>query len=810
MEPLQPSNNTPSADLLKPAAKPAENPLAQDPKDLSRARLVKELTEWCVEEREFWKPIFDKMREEMKFAAGLQWQRGYENRTGVKEAYQGDVVQQMINRQTASLYAKNPEPEAELEERLVFELWDGDQSSIDAAKAIMAQAQPILAQASQISQTRQQMLQQHAQSIAAGGPGINPSQIPPEPPAPPPQVTRARDILRDYENGMAEKAMLAKVARTGTLLLKQQWRSQSPDMLVSGKQATSQVLVSRVAYVKVMYRRDMESAATTSANDMEFSDRIATLQAQLQTLEQDATQEDDPKHAEAKLLKASLQQQIAEMQAQQPPPVAGDEGIVHDWLGSTSVIVDRRCTCLREFVGARRIAQEMFMDAQDAEAKFKINLKDSGARFYLPANGEYKRGEENSYGTGTGFEGKDNQVDFKRLKVCVFEIQDKTTGLLYTVIDGVRDFIKEPAANTPEVSRFWSIVPIVFNCQVIEENLPADDVTIFPRSNIRLAMPMQIDINTAGEGLREHRVANRPCWTGVKSKFASTGAVNDLEKLARPRAAHELIMLENLQPGEKIEDFIQPLPTKQIDPKMYDNAASSQAMMLATGEQPSDLGAQRPDEKATGQNIAAQARATSIGSNIDDLDFAYSTIAQMDWEMLIQEMPVAVVKELVGRGATWPDLSREDAARSISFKISAGSTGRPNEQADLNNFKIIAPQLGQLMTDAGKSLEPLIKEGVRRLGDRLDVDEFLKPAQILPPPAPQPEPQKPPSIAITIPFQFAPPEIQSQIEQMAGMKPASPQSHLLEKVGHGEAVKAAHENTTLASGGKTPLTNSQN
>jgi hypothetical protein len=775
--------------VLATGKTPTDNPLAEEPKDRARARLVAELTQWCIDEREFWKPVFDRMREEMKFAAGRQWQQGYENATGCKDAYVGDVVQQMINRQTASLYAKNPEPEAALEERLSFELWDGDQSTIDAAQAIMAQAAPIIAQAQQVSQQRQKLIAQ----------GADPATLPPEPPAPPANVTQAQDVLNDYQNGMAEKAMLQKLSRTGTLLIKQQWRSQSPDMLVSGKQAVSQIIVSRVAYIKAMYRRDMDTVPTQTANDMEFSDRIATLQAQLQTLQQDETEVDDPKNAEAKLLKASIEKQIEEMKAEVPPPVTGDEGVVHDWLGSTSVLVDRHCTCLREFIGARRIAHEMFMSVEDCEAKFKINLKDSGARYYLNAGGCYQRGEDQS------FEDADGHVDQKRMKVCTWEIQDKTTGLCYTVIDGVKDFIKEPEANSPEVSRFWNIVPIVFNCQVVEENIPEEDVTIFPRSQIRLAMPMQIDINTAGEGLREHRVANRPTWTGVKSKFASTGGQNDLEKLARPRGAHEVLMMEGVMPGEKIADFIQPLPTAPIDPRMYDNAPSSQAMMLATGEQPSDIGAQRPDEKATGQNIAAQARATSVGSNIDDLDFAYSTLAQMDWEMLIQEMPVEVVKELVGRGATWPDLSRDDAARSITFKISAGSTGRPNEQADLNNFQVIAPQLGQLMTAAGKSLEPLIKEGVRRLGDKLDVDEFLKPAQIVMPPAPQPEPQKPPTIAITMPFQFLPPEIQSQVESAAGFKPASPASHLIEKVGHGDAVKAAHENTLhVQTGGNPP------
>ena len=761
-----------AARVLTTGKGPTFNPLSQPPRDQSRAALVEDLNRWCINEREFWKPIFDRMREEQRFAAGLQWNRDYKNRTGEKEAYIGDVVQQMINRQTASLYAKNPTPEAIVADRMYFEKWDGNQTTIDAAQQIVAQFKQV---------------QPAAQAAAAAGQDV---------PAPPPQVTQALDILQDYQNGMTEKALYRKIADTATMLIAQQWKSQSPDMLVCGKQAVSQVLVSRVAFIKVMYRRDMETMPTESANDMEFSDRLATLQAQLQQIQQNETGPDDAKQAEAKLMKLSIQKEMADLQAQVPPPVAGDEGVVHDWLGSTSVIVDRNCTCLREFIGAKRIAHVMLLTVDECEAKYKISLRDSGAKYYISTDGSYRQSESES------FEDDEKEIAAKRMKVCVFEIQDKTTGLCYTICDGVKDFIKEPEPNEPSVSRFWSIVPIVFNCQVVEENDPQNDVTIYPRSNIRLAMPMQQDINTAGEGLREHRVANRPAWVAVKSKFATTQGENDLQKLARPRAAHEVMMIEAVNNGEKISDFIQPLPTAPIDPRMYDNAPSSQAMMLATGEQPSDLGTQRPDEKATGQNIAAQARATSIGSNIDDLDFAYSTVAQMDGEMLLAEMPKAKVQELIGRGATWPEVARDDVARSIFFKIEAGSTGRPNEQADLNNFNVIAPQLGQLMTQAGKSLEPLIKEGVRRLGDKLDVDEFLKPAQLVPPPAPQPEPQKPPTIAITMPFQFLPPEIQEQVESAAGFKPASPASHLVEKATHAKAIDAAHHNATVAAGGK--------
>ena len=48
------------------------NPLASEPKDRSRAALVIELNDWCVEERKFWRPIFDRIRQEQKFAAGKQ------------------------------------------------------------------------------------------------------------------------------------------------------------------------------------------------------------------------------------------------------------------------------------------------------------------------------------------------------------------------------------------------------------------------------------------------------------------------------------------------------------------------------------------------------------------------------------------------------------------------------------------------------------------------------------------------------------------------------------------------------------------
>jgi hypothetical protein len=750
------------------------NPLAGEPKDRSRAALVTELTNWCVEERKFWKPVFDRIRQEQNFAAGKQWEGSLKDTKPDTEEYIGDMVQQLVNRKTASLYAKNPTPEAQLKERLNFELWDGDQRTIDNCKALVASIAP-------------QALQAH-EAAAAG------QDVPPPPDQMTQDLQEAEAIMQDYAAGMAEKAMLEKISKTGTLLIKQQWGAQSPNMLINAKQAVTRVITSRVAFVKVMYKRDMQTVPTETANTVEFSEKLASLKAQLKELEEN-TSEDSANIEQVRLLKQSLTEQISAMPTTEEVP--SEEGIVLDWLSATSVIVDRRCKALKEFIGAHRIAHELLMTVDECEKKFGVSLRDSGAKFYTETRDGWTSEERTDMQDASG------NVDHlsPKQKVCVWNIEDKDTGLSYVVCDGVKDFLQEPHTNEPEVNRFWSIVAVTFNAQEVESNQPEFDCTIYPRSDVRLMMPMQVNVNVAGQEKRKHRAANRPAWVGVKSKFASTAGTNDLQKLAAPRAGHDVLMMENLNDGEKIADFIQPLPKQPFDQWLYDNGQDSQAMMLATGQQASDIGEQRPDEKATGQNIAAQARASSEASNIDDLNFLFTTLAQMSWEMLVQEMPQDVVKKLVGKGAVWPDLpsTRQNVAESIFFQIEAGSMGRPNQQAEMQKLQILDKPMRETLAAMGKSPEPWLKYLVRVMDANVDVDEFMKDAQVIAPPSPQQEQQRPPSVSISANLKDLPPEEQNQaVAKFYGLQPASPHSTLLNKIGHGSAVGAHHANNQPA------------
>lgn len=721
------------------------NPLASEPDDKSRAALVQELNEWCVNERKFWKPIFDRIKEEQRFAAGKQWPKDYRPKgddTNV-EAYVGDVIQQMLNRKTATLFAKNPTPQAKQRDGMFFEIWDGEQSSINGAKAMMQQATPILVEAQQLK----------AKGV--------------EVPPPPTELSDAMKLLADYEQGMARKALLSKIAKTATLLITKQWEMQSPSMMVSMKQLVTRVITSRVAYIKVMYRRDMEKNPAQQGVQ-NLADKLAQLKAQIERM---SDPDFDPQGAEAKEIELLVSQLHEE--AQEPDEqIVSSEGVVDDYPSATSIIIDRRCRSMREFINAQRIAHEKLMTVEECEARYGKSLRDAGAVMYSDDGCPEEKNRKKDAG--------DDKLEYS--KVCVFEIQDKTSGNCYHVCDGVKDFMEEPYEHEPKVRRFWTLIPVCFNVQEVEFNDPEADVTIYPRSDVRLAMPMQIDINRAGEGLREHRSANRPAFVGVKDRFVK----GDLEKLSAPRAAFALILLESLNKGEKIDDFIQRLPTVEISETLYSPAPAMQAMMQSTGIQAADLGQQRPNEKATGQEISARQKASSDGSNIDDLDFALSVKAQMTWEMLIQEMPAKTVKQIVGPGAVWPILPAERVSlmNQIYLEIEAGSSGRPDQAQEIENFKIVGPQLAELMRSEGKSLEPLIKEGVRVLGSKLDVDTFLQPSKFPMPPeaggpagaaaAPAPPPPKGPSISAKL--ADLTPDERAQALAEAGIK-ATPGAH---------------------------------
>jgi hypothetical protein len=85
-------------------------------------------------------------------------------------------------------------------------------------------------------------------------------------------------------------------------------------------------------------------------------------------------------------------------------------------------------------------------------------------------------------------------------------------------------------------------------------------------------------------------------------------------------------------------------------------------------------------------------------------------------------MSEEMVKQVVGPGAMWPTLTKAEVSRELYLEVEAGSSGRPNQAQQLQNFERLAPILMQL---PGVKPQFLAKEAIRRMDDKLDVDEAV-------------------------------------------------------------------------------------
>ena len=86
-------------------------------------------------------------------------------------------------------------------------------------------------------------------------------------------------------------------------------------------------------------------------------------------------------------------------------------------------------------------------------------------------------------------------------------------------------------------------------------------------------------------------------------------------------------------------------------------------------------------------------------------------------------MAEATVKRIVGPGAVWPDLTRQQIAEEVWLEIEAGSSGNPNQAQEIANAQKIYPLVMQI---PGIDPEFLARDLLHRLDDKLDLTQAFK------------------------------------------------------------------------------------
>jgi septal ring-binding cell division protein DamX len=101
-------------------------------------------------------------------------------------------------------------------------------------------------------------------------------------------------------------------------------------------------------------------------------------------------------------------------------------------------------------------------------------------------------------------------------------------------------------------------------------------------------------------------------------------------------------------------------------------------------------------------------------------------MAQAAGQILLLNVSVDTVKEIVGPGAVWPTLTKGDVAKNVILDIEAGSSGRPNQAQELQNFERLAPILMQI---PGITPMFLAQQALTRLDDSIDLDGAIADGQ---------------------------------------------------------------------------------
>ena len=624
--------------------------------DEPRRKLVSRWQNRVKRARTHWEKPFKRMRENSRFCEGRQWPElaKTENRD---DRYVANICLRHVLQRTAELYPNNPTMKAKTKPKMVARVWDGTEQQL-----VMAQ--------------------QTSQMAVMSGMMPDPNAM---------MILQDASLVKQFEETMH------KVGRTLEVLYDYNIMEQNHSFKSSTKMSIRRAIITGVGYVKLGFQRAMTMAPEIENRIADMSERLANIERLSADLADDEFQMDS---ADAESLKVAIQRLAAEGQ------LVVREGLTFDYPDSASIIPDPRCRTLRGFLGADWVAQQYLLTEDEIEEVYMVDIGTSFTAYNENGETNGYQGSYNAGGSSTRGGMNEGDGDMPCDLACVWEIYNRKDGTVYVVCDGYPDFLQDPGPPEVSTTRFWPWFSIVLN-----EGY--DEKTLYPQSDLDLIRDMQLELNRARQGLREHRRANRP-KTAVAAGLLEEA---DLEKL-RTHPANALLEMNALAPGQKIDDVLQVIHMPPIDAAVYDTGPVFEDVLRVLGSDQADQGT-TSSATATEVSVAQFSQNTDLTSTIDDINDVMTEMAQAASQILILNVSQETVQKVVGPGAIWPQLDKQTIADNVFLEVDVGANGPPDRQQDIQALTQLVPLLQRI---PGISPEWLARQLIRRMGDDVDLE----------------------------------------------------------------------------------------
>lgn len=501
-------------------------------------------------------------------------------------------------------------------------------------------------------------------------------------------------LVQDIEQGRQRHEMLMKIAKTTEILFDYYTNEQKPRLKPLMKSFVRRAKTCSVGYLMLGFQREYgELSPDQTAELVDARNKLGELQRRLDDLMDDAVDS-----ASIEQERFELETLIADMENQQNKILR--EGPKFMFPRATEIIVDPACTQLMGFIGAGWIAREFYKTPEQVQKIYKVDLKSSFTPYREHGKGEMAEYHRKADSTDDGKGDKPGMV-------CIWEVYNKDLEQTFTICDGYCGHLVKPKEPDYYMEGFWPVFALTFNDVEMEEGL-------YPFSDVHQLKHVQAEYNRSREYRRLHREANKPKYAAVKGRLSKA----DKESLSTA-PAHAVIEFESMGQGERIGDLVQRFESVPIDPALYETNSEMEDILRTVGAQEADIGG-TSGATATESSIAQGSHATSLASNVDDLDEFLTDVFAALGQLLIMELSVETVKEIAGQGAVWPEMDRASVVKQLNLKVRAGSSGRPNQAAQLANMERGMPYLLQL---PGVNPHPLAQRYAELL--EIDLDDII-------------------------------------------------------------------------------------
>ncbi|MDE2098502.1 MAG: hypothetical protein KGL39_14710 [Patescibacteria group bacterium] len=557
-------------------------------------------------------------------------------------------------------------------------------------------------------------------------------------------------------------------AETVELLVPYLWRVGG--LKKAGKRQVRGTLSVAIGWLKAVVWSEKRPQPTVEKELHTAEAQLARIKAMIAEAQDDATED-------MSVEQARLSQLITGLRAK--TMLLKNYGMNIDYVRPENIQVSLDVASLSDYASAEWISEDMYIPRKALRARFpRLTDEDEDrATIYYQrpvakdlvgdalaivshessADGQFS---ESAPTTGTGTKA----VEF----VKIIEFWDRRDNMIKTMCAGVKRWCVEPYPPPQATTRFYPYFSLAFY---------EVDGLRHPQSLSWRLRKLQDEYNAARSNQRLTRERSIPGLifnAGVMSP-------EDARKLEVSVIA-EMVGLRPTDITLPIQNIVMAKPLPTIDVRLWDTRAIRADMETLSGVQEAmqqSMMMSQP-KSATQAQIEQQGFATRTAADRDKLEEMLDDLALYTLEAAIQEIDPQGAQRIAGPLAFWPfGMDVQDLLTIVNIDITAGTTGKPDLAAEKANWSAILPLLQKLVVQVrqvqqsdpalAKALENLLRESLRRMDDRLDIDQFIPSTPAPPPPPPPPTP--PPTVSISLKGDLPPLDAATIGAKAAGLPP---------------------------------------